>query len=524
MSKYNWDERHIITFPEEKVALSTKDLHVYYGKNESIKGVDMQFEKNKITALIGPSGSGKSTYLRSLNRMNDTIDIAKVTGQILYRGIDINRPEINVYEMRKHIGMVFQRPNPFAKSIQRNITFAHERAGVKDKQVLDEIVETSLRQAALWDQVKDDLHKSALTLSGGQQQRLCIARAISVKPDILLMDEPASALDPIATAQLEETMLELKKDFTIIIVTHSMQQAARASDYTGFFYLGDLIEYDKTSNIFQNAKLQSTNDYVTGHFGQKGNSMTEPILQVSDLSVYYNKKKALNSVSLSFQPKEITALIGPSGSGKSTLLKAINRMGDLNPEVTTTGSVVYNGHNIYSPRTDTVELRKEIGMVFQQPNPFPMSIYENVVYGLRINGEKDKNVLDEAVEKALQRASIWDEVKDRLHDSAIGLSGGQQQRVCVARVLATSPKIILLDEPTSALDPISAGKIEETLYSLKDKYTMLLVTRSMQQASRISDKTGFFLNGDLIEFNDTKEIFLYPQHKETEDYISGKFG
>ncbi|SNI36444.1 phosphate ABC transporter ATP-binding protein PstB [Streptococcus pneumoniae] len=252
--------------------------------------------------------------------------------------------------------------------------------------------------------------------------------------------------------------------------------------------------------------------------------MTDAILQVSDLSVYYNKKKALNSVSLSFQPKEITALIGPSGSGKSTLLKSLNRMGDLNPEVTTTGSVVYNGHNIYSPRTDTVELRKEIGMVFQQPNPFPMTIYENVVYGLRINGIKDKQVLDEAVEKALQGASIWDEVKDRLYDSAIGLSGGQQQRVCVARVLATSPKIILLDEPTSALDPISAGKIEETLYGLKDKYTMLLVTRSMQQASRISDKTGFFLDGDLIEFNDTKQMFLAPQHKETEDYITGKFG
>ncbi|CEV67508.1 TPA: phosphate ABC transporter ATP-binding protein PstB [Streptococcus pneumoniae] len=252
--------------------------------------------------------------------------------------------------------------------------------------------------------------------------------------------------------------------------------------------------------------------------------MTDAILQVSDLSVYYNKKKALNSVSLSFQPKEITALIGPSGSGKSTLLKSLNRMGDLNPEVTTTGSVVYNGHNIYSPRTDTVELRKEIGMVFQQPNPFPMTIYENVVYGLRINGIKDKQVLDEAVEKALQGASIWDEVKDRLYDSAIGLSGGQQQRVCVARVLATSPKIILLDEPTSALDPISAGKIEETLYGLKDKYTMLLVTRSMQQASRISDRTGFFLDGDLIEFNDTKQMFLNPQHKETEDYITGKFG
>ncbi|MEX2785266.1 phosphate ABC transporter ATP-binding protein PstB [Streptococcus sp. H49] len=267
MTEYNWNEKHIITFPQDKIALETKNLHVYYGNNESIKGVDMQFEKNKITALIGPSGSGKSTYLRSLNRMNDTIDIARVTGEVLYEGIDVNRPEINVYEMRKHIGMVFQRPNPFAKSVYKNITFAHERAGVKDKQVLDEIVETSLKQAALWDQVKDDLHKSALMLSGGQQQRLCIARAISVKPDILLMDEPASALDPIATVQLEETMFELRKDYTIIIVTHNMQQAARASDYTAFFYLGDLIEYDKTNDVFQNAKLRSTSDYVSGHFG-----------------------------------------------------------------------------------------------------------------------------------------------------------------------------------------------------------------------------------------------------------------
>lgn len=267
MTEYNWNERHIITFPEEKQILSTKDLHVYYAGKEAIKGIDMQFEKNKITALIGPSGCGKSTFLRSLNRMNDTIDIAKVTGKIDYQGIDVNAPEINVYEMRKHIGMVFQRPNPFAKSIYKNITFAHERAGVRDKKVLDEIVETSLKQAALWDQVKDNLHKSAFTLSGGQQQKLCIARAISVKPDILLMDEPASNLDPIATMQLEETMFDLKENYSIIIVTHNMQQAARASDYTAFFYLGDLIEYDETKKIFQNASLKSTNDYVTGHFG-----------------------------------------------------------------------------------------------------------------------------------------------------------------------------------------------------------------------------------------------------------------
>ena len=248
------------------------------------------------------------------------------------------------------------------------------------------------------------------------------------------------------------------------------------------------------------------------------------MIQLENVHKSYGQTKVLKGIDLQIQDQDDVVILGPSGSGKSTLLKAINRMGDLNPEVTTTGTVIYNGHNIYSPRTDTVELRKEIGMVFQQPNPFPMSIYENVVYGLRINGVRDKHVLDEAVEKALQRASIWDEVKDRLHDSAIGLSGGQQQRVCVARVLATSPKIILLDEPTSALDPISAGKIEETLYGLKNKYTMLLVTRSMQQASRISDKTGFFLDGDLIEFNDTKKMFLDPQNKETEDYITGKFG
>ena len=267
MTKYNWDERHISTFPEKELALETKDLHVYYGQKEAIKGIDMQFEKNKITALIGPSGCGKSTFLRSLNRMNDTIDIAKVTGQILYQGVDVNASNINVYEMRKHIGMVFQRPNPFAKSIYRNITFAHERKGVRDKQTLDEIVETSLKQAGLWDQVKDDLHKSAFTLSGGQQQRLCIARAIAVKPQILLMDEPAASLDPVATMQLEETMFELKEDYSIIIVTHNMQQAARASDYTAFFYLGDLIEYDETKKIFQDAALQSTSDYVSGRFG-----------------------------------------------------------------------------------------------------------------------------------------------------------------------------------------------------------------------------------------------------------------
>ncbi|MDR0921177.1 MAG: phosphate ABC transporter ATP-binding protein PstB [Lactobacillales bacterium] len=252
--------------------------------------------------------------------------------------------------------------------------------------------------------------------------------------------------------------------------------------------------------------------------------MSEPIISVRDLNLYYGKKQALKSISMDFEPKEITALIGPSGSGKSTLLRSINRMQDLVPGVTITGSIMYKNQDIYSPRTDTVELRKEIGMVFQQPNPFPFSIYENVIYGLRLKGIKDKAILDEVVEKSLKDAAVWEDVKDKLHQSALGLSGGQQQRVCIARVLAVNPDIILLDEPTSALDPISSGKIENMLLELKEKYTIIIVTHNMQQASRISDKTAFFLDGELIEYDKTKKIFLDPTEKETEDYITGKFG
>ena len=249
----------------------------------------------------------------------------------------------------------------------------------------------------------------------------------------------------------------------------------------------------------------------------------EAVLTVSDLSLYYSKKKALNTINMTFYKNEITALIGPSGCGKSTLLRSINRMNDLIPTVTITGAIDYKGKNIYSPKVDTVDLRKEIGMVFQQPNPFPFSIYENVVYGLRLKGVKDKALLDEVVENSLKAANIWDEVKDILHSSALGLSGGQQQRVCIARVLAVNPEIILMDEPTSALDPISAARVEETMLELKKDYTIAIVTHSMQQASRISDRTAFMLDGNLIEYNDTKSIFLNPEKQETSDYISGKF-
>ena len=252
--------------------------------------------------------------------------------------------------------------------------------------------------------------------------------------------------------------------------------------------------------------------------------MGQEIISSKDLHLYYGEKEALKGIDMTINQGEITAMIGPSGCGKSTYLRCLNRMNDLIPNVTITGSVVYKGKDIYSPKTDTVNLRKEIGMVFQQPNPFPFSIYENIIYGLKLKGETNKQVFDQVVEESLKAASVWDDVKDKLHTSALSLSGGQQQRVCIARVLAVNPEIILLDEPTSALDPISSGKIENTLLELKEKYTMIMVTHNMSQASRISDKTAFFLNGDLIEFNDTKKIFLNPSKKETEDYISGRFG
>ncbi|MEO5294966.1 phosphate ABC transporter ATP-binding protein PstB [Enterococcus cecorum] len=252
--------------------------------------------------------------------------------------------------------------------------------------------------------------------------------------------------------------------------------------------------------------------------------MAETIISSRDLHLYYGKKEALKGINLDIYKGEITAMIGPSGCGKSTYLRSLNRMNDLIPNVTITGSVMYKGKDIYSPKTDTVELRKEIGMVFQQPNPYPFSIYENVVYGLRLKGVNDKQILDKVVEESLKAASVWDDVKDKLHQSALSLSGGQQQRVCIARVLAVDPDIILLDEPTSALDPISSGKIENTLLELKKKYTMIIVTHNMSQATRISDRTAFFLNGDLIEYDKTKNIFLSPQRQETDDYISGRFG
>ncbi len=246
--------------------ITTKDLNLYYGDKQAINSINMDIEKNKITALIGPSGCGKTTFLKTLNRMNDTIPNCKITGEVIYDGINIYDSKIDPMLVRKKIGMVFQKPNPFPMSIYDNIAYAPKYHG-KKKRELDEIVESSLKAAALWDEVGDRLKKSALSLSGGQQQRLCIARTIALNPEVILMDEATSALDPISTYKIEDLMGELKKTYTVVIVTHNMQQASRIADKTAFFLLGDLVEYDTTENIFVNPKNKKTLDYVSGHFG-----------------------------------------------------------------------------------------------------------------------------------------------------------------------------------------------------------------------------------------------------------------
>lgn len=248
------------------------------------------------------------------------------------------------------------------------------------------------------------------------------------------------------------------------------------------------------------------------------------IMTAENLSLWYGSHQALKDITLDIPEKSITALIGPSGCGKSTFLKTLNRMNDLIPGVRITGKVCYNGENIFSPNVDVNELRREVGMVFQKPNPFPMSIYDNIAYGPRTHGIKSKAKLDAIVEQSLRGAVIWDEVKDRLKKSALGLSGGQQQRLCIARALAVEPKVLLMDEPTSALDPISTSKIEDLASELKEKYTIIIVTHNMQQAVRISDKTAFFLLGELVEYDDTEKLFADPADKRTEDYITGRFG
>jgi len=259
--------RNRLRIQDEKICIETRDLNLFYGKDQALKGINMQIPQNRVTAFIGPSGCGKSTLLRCFNRMNDLIDICRIEGEILIEGQDIQAREVDVAEHRRRVGMVFQKPNPFPKSIFENVAYGLRLQGVNDKRKLAEVVESSLRAAALWDEVKDRLDDNAFGLSGGQQQRLIIARAIAIEPEVVLLDEPCSALDPISTAKVEELIIELKEKYTIVIVTHNMQQAARVSDFTAYMYMGELVEFEDTAHLFTNPKRQATEDYITGRYG-----------------------------------------------------------------------------------------------------------------------------------------------------------------------------------------------------------------------------------------------------------------
>ena len=276
---------------------------------------------------------------------------------------------------------------------------------------------------------------------------------------------------------------------------------------------------------FPEVKLEITTPRMEQQLAKASAAETvESIIEVDDIDFYYGDKRALTAISLDIAKKKATALIGPSGCGKTTLLRCLNRMNDLILNTRVSGQIRFKGKNIYEPSTDVILLRRRVGMIFQKWNPFPKSIYENVIYGLRIVGVNNRSVLDEVVEKSLRRAALWDEVKDSLHKSAADLSGGQQQRLCIARALAVQPEVLLMDEPCSALDPISTAKIEELIHELKDTFTIVIVTHNMQQAARVSDYTAFFYLGELIEFGETGKLFTAPEKRQTEDYITGRFG
>ncbi len=277
-------------------------------------------------------------------------------------------------------------------------------------------------------------------------------------------------------------------------------------------------------SISPNTVAAGSEPFLTNKLDLNNLTPEQIALNINNLNLHYGKKQALNNISMAIPKGQVTAFIGPSGCGKSTLLRCINRMNDLVDSCHITGEINLHGNNIYDKSVDVAELRRKVGMVFQRPNPFPKTIYENVVYGLRIMGQNNRRVLDEAAEKSLRSAALWGEVKDRLHESALGLSGGQQQRLVIARAIAIQPEVLLLDEPTSALDPISTLTIEELINDLKKQFTVVIVTHNMQQAARVSDQTAFMYMGDLIEYNDTNTLFTTPTKKKTEDYITGRYG
>lgn len=505
------------------VKIRVENFYAYFGSHRVLKGINLTINSNEIFSIIGPAHSGKTTLLRAMNRMNEEAINYRQEGKIYLDNQDISSLDKNI--LRRRIGMIFATPTPLPNTIFNNVAYGPRLKGIKAVRTLHNLVEKSLRQASLWEEVKDRLSDSALHLSGGQQQRLCIARALAVEPEVLLMDEPCSGLDPISTAKIEETLRQLKKEYTIILVTNNTRQAARVADNIAFFLAGELIEIGtpEMKYYLPDRRIKEPMTTLPDEWVKAKESTTEGFkLVLQQLNVYYGEFHAIINVCMKIATKTITAIIGPSGCGKSTLLRSLNRMNELIEGAQITGKIYLDGKDIYE--IDVFSLRKKVGMVFQRPNPFSFSIFDNIAYGPRIHGEHRKEIINEIVEESLRAVNLWSELKDRLRTNALTLTDEQKQRLCIARALAVKPEVLLMDEPCSTLDPIATLHIEELLRSLAQKYTIVIVTHNMQQAARVSEYTGFMLLGELVEFDKTTNIFTSPKDKRTEDFLLGRFG
>ena len=506
------------------------DLSVVYGSgpHKALDEITMDIQHNEIFGIVGPANSGKTTLLKTINRTLDLITGAKSTGEVMINGEDV-RAMRNVNALRRRIGMVFPLPVGLPLTIYENVAYAPRRAGIHDKDVLDELVERCLKQAVLWDEVKDRLDSLGTKLSGGQQQRLTLARALAHQPEILCLDEFSIAIDPVTTMKIEDILLQLKEEMTIVLVTNLTQQARRLADHVAFLNASQLVEWGvRPKQCLTTLKKKLPADTCTVSLVKTMETEANEIgIRTRDLSLWYGDFQALEQVSVDIQSNIITSLIGPSGCGKTTLLRCFNRINERYGNVTTKGEVLVQGENIYSPQVALAELRKSVGMVFQRPNPLPISVADNILFGVRSHSRRKdlpKSKKEEMIETALKEVSLWNEMKDDLKRKATTLTLEQQQKLCIARLLPLKPEIILMDEPCSALDADGIQRIEELITELKDRYTIVIVTHNMAQARRASDECIFMYLGQIKEHAPTMELFMTPKNEQTAMYIEGRYG
>ncbi len=506
--------------PDTKIRV--RNLSVRFDKKEALKAVDLDVYEKSVLGLMGPSASGKSSFISVINGLINFEENGSFEGDVYIEGFGALSDKTDDVALRKKVGTVFATPIPLPRSIFENVAFGSRLKGVRKRSELHAIVEESLKKAFLWDEVKNRLTESALKLSGGQQQRLCLARTLALQPEIILLDEPCSGLDPISTAKIEEALSELEDgphDHPRLEQHEADREGLR---FRRLLLHGEARRVRPGRGRLHEPGEQADRGLRPGEIRMRDGvtASLQTALRTKGLNLHYGPFHALKNVDFQVYKNSITSLIGPSGCGKSTLLRCFNRMNDLVEGVRIEGEITIDDASI--EEMDIIDLRRRVGMVFQRPNPFPFSVYENMTYGLAIHGIKKRR--HEAVERCLAAVGLWDDLKDRMKQPALLLSDETKQRLCIARLLTIEPEIILLDEPCSALDPIATLHVEELMLNLKRDYTILIVTHNMQQAARVSDYAGFMLLGELLEFGRTADVFTSPRHEKTEEYITGRFG